>query len=275
MLFELERRHATRAAASRCCDELSARLPAGATLPRRARRAPASRPCCGCSTGSPTPTPGAVPTAARDVRERDPLALRREVGLVPQLPALLDGHRRRQHRASRPSSPAASPTSRGCSSSPASTPASPTATRRSSRSASSSGRCWPGRWRSSRACCCSTSRPRRSTRRRRGAVEATLTELRERLEISLVLVTHDLDQAGGCRTGWCGSTPGARSSRGRPPSCSAARSAMIARGRDRRHPRRGRGEPRPRRDRDRRLALAADRARGRHRASRSCARSSS
>ena len=49
-----------------------------------------------------------------------------------------------------------------------------------------------------------------------GAVEETLLELRERLEIDLVFVTHDLARRGGCRTGWCGSRPGARSSRGRP-----------------------------------------------------------
>ena len=44
-------------------------------------------------------------------------------------------------------------------------------------------------------CCCSTSRPRPSTRPRAHAVEATLLDLRERLDISTVLVTHDLDQA--------------------------------------------------------------------------------
>ena len=56
-----------------------------------------------------------------------------------------------------------------------------------------------------------------------GAIEETLAELRERLEVDLVCVTHDLGQARrDVATGWCGSRPAARSSRGRPPSCSAA-----------------------------------------------------
>ena len=76
----------------------------------------------------------------------DPLALRREVSLVPQLPALLEGTVESNlryaaglagKRARRSTAlPAASP---------ASTPTSPTATSPSSRSASSSGRCWRGR----------------------------------------------------------------------------------------------------------------------------------
>src|SRR5919198_218593 len=37
------------------------------------------------------PASGSVRYAGADVRERDPLELRREVCLVPQLPALLDG----------------------------------------------------------------------------------------------------------------------------------------------------------------------------------------
>jgi putative ABC transport system ATP-binding protein len=37
------------------------------------------------------PDPGRVIYEGTDVRERDPLALRREVSLVPQLPALMDG----------------------------------------------------------------------------------------------------------------------------------------------------------------------------------------
>ena len=37
------------------------------------------------------PTRGTVRYRGRDLRELDVLALRREVGLVPQLPALLDG----------------------------------------------------------------------------------------------------------------------------------------------------------------------------------------
>ena len=85
------------------------------------------------------PDSGRVLYEGRDVREHDPLALRREVSLVPQLPALIDGtvhdnvaYRRRGWRAAA-STPAAA------SSSPASTPRSRTGTPPSSRSVSSSG----------------------------------------------------------------------------------------------------------------------------------------
>ena len=54
-------------------------------------RAQGSRRCCGCSTGSPTPTRGTVRYRGRDVRDYDVLDVRREVALVPQLPALLPG----------------------------------------------------------------------------------------------------------------------------------------------------------------------------------------
>ena len=66
---------------------------------------------------------------------------------------------------------------------------------RGSRSASSSARCSPGRSRSSPTSCCSTSRPRRSTRRPGRRSRRRCVDLRERLDISLVLVTHDLEQA--------------------------------------------------------------------------------
>ena len=58
---------------------------------RRRRPGPASRRCCACSTGSPTPTSGEIRFRDRPLRELDVLALRREVALVPQLPALLEG----------------------------------------------------------------------------------------------------------------------------------------------------------------------------------------
>ena len=79
-------------------------------------RAPASRCCASSAPGSPPgrpaspgpsgsgkstllrlldrladPEAGTVRYRGADVRERDPLELRREVGLVPQLPALLEG----------------------------------------------------------------------------------------------------------------------------------------------------------------------------------------
>jgi putative ABC transport system ATP-binding protein len=89
MLFELERVRLTRAG-SLVLDRLSARIPAGAT-------------CLAGPSGSgkstvlrlldrlADPDAGVVRYLGDDLRERDPLALRREVGLVPQLPALLAG----------------------------------------------------------------------------------------------------------------------------------------------------------------------------------------
>jgi putative ABC transport system ATP-binding protein len=70
--------------------EISARLPVGAT----SLLGPSG---CGKSTllrllnRLADPRSGRVSYEGRDVREYDPLALRREVSLVPQLPALVDG----------------------------------------------------------------------------------------------------------------------------------------------------------------------------------------
>ena len=87
--FELERVSLARAG-KRVLDELSARIPAGAT-------------CLAGPSGSGKSTllrlldrlsdadEGVVRYRGADVRERDPLELRREVVLVPQLPALLEG----------------------------------------------------------------------------------------------------------------------------------------------------------------------------------------
>ena len=73
------------------------------------------------------PDSGAVHYEGADVRERDPLELRREVCLVPQLPALLEGTVADNLRFAARTSPGAIPTSRGCSISPASTERSPRA----------------------------------------------------------------------------------------------------------------------------------------------------
>ncbi len=192
MLFELDRVSLSRAGKP-VLRELSARLPLGAT-------------CLAGPSGSgkstilrlldrlADPDSGTVRYRGEDVRERDPLQLRLEVGLVPQLPALLEGTVEDNIRFAA-GSPTATPTSAGCSTSPGSTRASPGANRAGSRSASSSGRCSPGRWRSSPRRCSSTSRPRPSTRSPPGRSRRRLLELAARLEISLVLVTHDLDQA--------------------------------------------------------------------------------
>ncbi len=89
MLFELERASLSRAGKP-VLRELSARIPEGAS-------------CIAGPSGSgkstvlrlldrlADPESGTVRYRGSDVRERDPLALRREVGLVPQLPALLEG----------------------------------------------------------------------------------------------------------------------------------------------------------------------------------------
>ena len=66
---------------------------------------------------------------------------------------------------------------------------------RGSRSASSSARCSLARWRWSRRALLLDEPTSALDASTTGAVEETLLELRERLEISLVLVTHDLEQA--------------------------------------------------------------------------------
>ncbi len=73
--------------------------------------------------------------------------------------------------------------------------ASPSATSPSSRSASSSGRCWPGPLRSGREVLLLDEPTSALDHDARDAIEATLAELRRELEISLVLVTHDPEQA--------------------------------------------------------------------------------
>jgi putative ABC transport system ATP-binding protein len=89
VLFELERVEMRRGARE-VLRGLSARLPEGATC--------VAGPS-GCGKSSllrllnrlADPEAGTVSYRGVDVRERDPLELRREVCLVPQLPALLDG----------------------------------------------------------------------------------------------------------------------------------------------------------------------------------------
>jgi ABC transporter len=111
------------------------------------------------------PTVEAVRNRGRDLREQDVLALRREVGLVPQLPALLEGSIAENvlygpRLASRDADVAES-FWRG--SIWPSALVGPTRY----RAVSSHRSCSPGRLRDGRRCCCSTSPPRRWTRRRR------------------------------------------------------------------------------------------------------------
>jgi putative ABC transport system ATP-binding protein len=89
VLFELDRVTLSRAGRT-ILEDVSCRLPEGSVC--------VAGPS-GCGKSSllrllnrlADPDRGEVRYRGADVRERDPLALRREVGLVPQLPALLDG----------------------------------------------------------------------------------------------------------------------------------------------------------------------------------------
>jgi putative ABC transport system ATP-binding protein len=89
VLFELDRVTLKRGPRT-VLEAVSCRLPEGATC--------VAGPS-GCGKSSllrllnrlADPAEGAVLYRGADVRERDPLELRREVALVPQLPALLDG----------------------------------------------------------------------------------------------------------------------------------------------------------------------------------------
>ena len=140
------------------------------------------------------PVAGAVRYEGADVRERDPLELRREVCLVPQLPALLEGTVEENIRFAAELA-GREPESRGCSTSPGSTPRSPRATRASSRSGEQQ-RAMLARALALEPRVLLLDEPTSALDEdARGAVEATLLDLRERVKVSTVLVTHDLDQA--------------------------------------------------------------------------------
>jgi putative ABC transport system ATP-binding protein len=192
MLFELERVSLSRAGKP-VLRELSARLPRGVT-------------CLAGPSGSgkstvlrlldrlADPDSGTVRYRGEDVRERDPLQLRREVGLVPQLPALLEGTVEGNIRFAA-----------GCAD------RNPDigrlldlagldpsfAERESSRlSVGEQQRAMLARALALEPSTLLLDEPTSALDAvTTGAVEETLLELAERLEISLVLVTHDLDQA--------------------------------------------------------------------------------
>ena len=141
------------------------------------------------------PDSGEVRYRGEDVRERDVLELRREVCLVPQLPALLDGDVAANVRfgaelAGREADVGRVLALAGLDGSYADRDAGEALGRRAA-----AGDARPGPRARAAASCCSTSRRPRSTPSRTGAIEETLAELRERLDLSLVLVTHDLAQA--------------------------------------------------------------------------------
>jgi putative ABC transport system ATP-binding protein len=192
MLFELER--VTLARGSRTVLEgVSCRLPEGATC--------IAGPS-GCGKSSllrllnrlADPVSGTVRYRGGDVRDRDPLELRREVGLVPQLPALFDGTVEENLRyaaslnGARPE-PARLLDLAGLD---------PTyAEREASRlSVGEQQRAMLARALAVEPNVLLLDEPTSALdEAARGAVEQTLRDLRRRLGIALVLVTHDLAQA--------------------------------------------------------------------------------
>ena len=159
-----------------------------------ARRGAASRRCCGCSTGWPTPTAARSPIGASRSR--------------PRIPSC-SGARYRSSRSCRhsstgpssrtsstpPASPARTLTRAAVCDSPVSVPSSPAARSPGSRSASSSARCWRAPSPSEPDVLLLDEPTSALDRDARDAIEETLSGLREELGISLVLVTHDPEQA--------------------------------------------------------------------------------
>jgi putative ABC transport system ATP-binding protein len=192
VLFELERVSLRRGGGS-VLRELSARLPVGAS-------------CLAGPSGSgkstvlrlldrlADPESGVVRYRGEDVRERDPLGLRREVGLVPQLPALLAGTVEENVRFAADLAGLEpdvarllelSGLDRGF------------AARDAARlSVGEQQRAMLARALALEPRVLLLDEPTSALDgRARDAVEATLRDLRRRLDISLVLVTHDLAQA--------------------------------------------------------------------------------
>ncbi len=140
------------------------------------------------------PESGTVYYEGRDVRERDPLELRREVCLVPQLPALLEGTVEDNVRFAADLAGRDPDVSRlldlaGLDASFAERPA---------------GKLSVGEQQRAMLARALALEPRvllldeptsALDEGARGAVEATLLHLRERVDVSTVLVTHDLAQA--------------------------------------------------------------------------------
>ncbi len=140
------------------------------------------------------PDSGRVRYGGRDVRELDPLELRREVSLVPQLPALLDGTvedniRFAAQLAGREPDPGRLLGLAGLDAS--------FADRSAERlSVGEQQRAMLARALAGEPDVMLLDEPTSALDlEARGAVEATLLHLRERVDVSLVLVTHDLEQA--------------------------------------------------------------------------------
>jgi putative ABC transport system ATP-binding protein len=192
VLFELDRVSLSRARKP-VLRELSARLPLGAS-------------CLAGPSGSgkstvlrlldrlADPDSGTVRYRGADVRDRDPLELRREVGLVPQLPALLAGTVEENLRFAGDLGGREPDIGRlldlaGLDAS--------FAERDSTKlSVGEQQRAMLARALALEPSTLLLDEPTSALDSvTTGAVEQTLLELADRLEISLVLVTHDLDQA--------------------------------------------------------------------------------
>jgi len=140
------------------------------------------------------PASGTVRYEGEDVRNRDPLELRREVCLVPQLPALLEGTVEENIRFAaelggrEPDVPKLLDLA-GLDASFAERPA-------SKLSVGEQQRAMLARALSLEPRVLLLDEPTSALDEgARGAVEATLLDLREQVRVSTVLVTHDLDQA--------------------------------------------------------------------------------
>ena len=198
---------ASAAADSRCCAASAPR-----SRPARHRwsgpPAPASRRCCGCSTASPIPTPGTISYNGRPLAQYDPLELRREVSLVPQLPALIEGRSATTSTIRRP----AGGMRAGLQPQPA--------TRRPRRLVrrprrdqalgrrAAAGDAGPGAGPAAPRSCCSTSRPRRWTRRHatRSSRRSPTCAARSTSRSCSSAMTPR--RRAGWVTGYCGSRPG-------------------------------------------------------------------
>ena len=192
MLFELDGVSLSRGG-KRVLEGFGARIPAGAS-------------CLAGPSGSgkstvlrllnrlADPDSGAVRYRGEDVRERDPLALRREVCLVPQLPALLEGTvadnlEFAADLAERPVEHDRLLELAGLDGSFAERDA-------AKLSVGEQQRVMLARSLALEPQVLLLDEPTSALdQTARDAVEATLADLRERLEISTVLVTHDLAQA--------------------------------------------------------------------------------
>jgi putative ABC transport system ATP-binding protein len=198
VLFELDRLTLSRAGRL-VLEDVSARLPRGAS-------AVAGPSGCGKSTllrllnRLADPDRGSVAYRGRDVRDYEVLALRRDVCLVPQLPALLEGtvednieFAARMCR--RPADPARLLGLVGLDRSFAGRDA-------SRLSVGEQQRVMLARALALEPRVLLLDEPTSALDDdATAAVEATLLELRRRLDISFVLVTHDLEQAGRMANG--------------------------------------------------------------------------